>query len=84
MGWHTNYEVEFDDHIDWDDDEVRRCLKHFNVQHLYLRDMELPRVMLCVYSQNPVETILVVLKDLYFTSMRYRIYNINEPWIKFP
>lgn len=81
MGWHTNYEVEFNNHIDWDDDDVRRRLSDFAVQHLYLRDMEKPRLMLCVYSQNPVEEILNALKSMYHTSMCYRIYNTGEEWV---
>jgi hypothetical protein len=83
MGWHINYEVEFQDSIDWDDDEVKRSLKGFNVQFLYLRDMDKPRVMLCVYSQNPVEDILGVLIILYSTGMRYRIYNTQDEWLTF-
>jgi len=83
MGWYTNYEVEFDDFIDWDDNDVKRCLKPFNVDYLYLRDMDKPRVMVCVYSQNSVIKILIALKSLYSTSMRFRMYNSEEEWIAF-
>ena len=82
MGYYTNYEVEFDEQIDWDDAVVRTCLEPFAAQHLYLRDLEKPRVMLSVYSQNPVEDILVVLKGLYSTGIRYRAYNSSE-WTTF-
>lgn len=82
MGWHTNYEVEFTKNIDWDDNDVKNSLES-NIQYLYLRDLELPRVIVCVYSQNSIEEILDVLKRLYATSMRYRIYNSNEEcWSK--
>lgn len=83
MGWYTNYEVEFDKIIDWDDNDVKRCLKPFNVEYLYLRDMNKPRVILCVYSHNPVKSILIALKGLYSTGMRYRVYNSDEAWIVF-
>lgn len=82
MGGYTNYEVEFDTSIDWDDDDVRRCLITFIVQYLYLRDMDKPRVMLCVYSHNPIEVILTALKSLYPAGMRYRMYD-SDAWIAF-
>ncbi len=73
MGWFTNYEVEFLNDIDWDDSEVRRVLPD-TVEYLYLRDLELPRVIFCVYSHDSIEKILFFLKGLYMTNMRYRIY----------
>ena len=83
MGWFTNYEVEFDDAIDWDDEVVKSNLKPFSVEYLYLRDLDKPRIVLCVYSQNPVEGILSVLKSLYSVDMRYRKYNSDEVWFQF-
>ena len=83
MGWYTNYEVEFDECIDWDDDDVKRCLKPLNVDYLYLRDMNKPRVILCIYSDNPVKNILMALKNIYSAGMCYRIYNSDESWIAF-
>jgi hypothetical protein len=83
MGVYTNYEVEFGDDIDWDDDSVKDCLKSFAVQYLYLRDMDKPRVMLCVYSQNPIHLILTALKSLYSVKIQYRMYRDKE-WIAFP
>ena len=84
MGWYTNYEVEFAEMPDWDDEEVKRCLEPFTVQHLYLRDMDVPRLILCVYSQDPVEVILKALMTLYPIDIRYRFYNTKfpllEPW----
>jgi len=82
MGWYTNYEVEFDEQIDWDDHVVAACLQPFASQHLYLRDLPKPRVILCVYSQNPVEDILEVLMALYPTGIRYRVYSSSE-WTTF-
>jgi hypothetical protein len=82
MGWYTNYEVEFDEYIEWDDSDTKNCLSKFNVQYLYLRDLDTPRLILCVYSQNPVEKILTVLKNRYFDRLRYRVYG-TEAWIRF-
>ena len=83
MGWYMNYELEFDEEIEWDDDAVKRCLKDFDVKHLHLKDFTTTRVILCVYSQKSVEQILALLKGLYDTSMRYRVYNSVE-WTIFP
>jgi len=83
MGWYTNYEVEFENFIDWDNNDVKRCLIPFNVEYLYLRDMNKPYVILSVYSQNSINNILTALKSLYPTSIRYRIYNSDEAWIAF-
>jgi hypothetical protein len=82
MGWYTNYEVEFAEDIDWDNIYVTVCLKPFNVQHLYLRDLDKPRVMLCLYSQNKIGDILAALKTLYPVAMRYQIYNTGI-WSEF-
>ena len=83
MGWYINYEIQFDDdeYIDWDD--VKRSLKHFNVDYLYLRDLDKPLLMLCIYSQYPIKEILLTLKKLNFTNMSYRIYNSNDTFIPF-
>ena len=70
-----NYEVEFDDEIEWDDEAVKKCLKDFDVEHLHLKDYITTRVILRVYSHKSVEQILAVLKTLYDTGMRYRAYN---------
>ena len=82
MGFYTNYEVEFSDSIEWDDDVVKRSLESFNLTYIYLRDMELPRFILCLYSQHTLEEILEVIKLLYPAKMRYRIYN-REEWTPF-
>jgi len=78
MGWYINYEVEFDKNVEWNDDDVRDCLTLFNVLHLYLRDLEKPRVILCLYSQTSIEDILAALKNLYPVGMRYQIYNTGN------
>jgi len=79
MGWYTNYEVEFSTQIDWNED-MQSCLTKFKVEHLYLRDLELPRVIMCVYSNNPVESILESLKNIYKTDIRYRVYG-TDVWV---
>lgn len=79
MGWYTSYEIEFAAQIDWDD-VTNDCLNKFNVQYLYLRDLELPRLVVCVYSIHSIEDILHALKTEYKTTMRYRKYD-TAVWI---
>lgn len=83
MGGFTNYEVEFDAYVDWDDDITKHRLTPLDVQYLYLRDFETPRVMLCIYSQTPLEDVLSSLKTLYNTNLRYRVYG-EGGWIRSP
>ena len=78
MGWYINYEVEFDSDIDWDDEAVDASLGCFHVKHLYLRDFDTTRIILCIYSHNTIKEILTVLKGLYSTEMRWRVYNTKE------
>ena len=81
MGWYTNYEIEFSEQINWND-VTNDCLNQFNLTCLYLRDLELPRLIVSVYSNHSVEDILDALKTEYKTTMRYRIYNTNK-WITY-
>lgn len=85
MGWHTNYEVEFDEFVDWEDAHVTRVFDSlsFDVTHLYLRDLAKTRVMLCVYSHTPVEDVLGALKVLYHVPMRFRVYDNGEAWVAY-
>jgi len=82
MGWYTTYEVEFYECSDWDVDAAKKYLNSVNVEYLYLRDLDTSRIVLCAYSQTPIEEILVVLKYLYSCSIRYRRYTTEE-WIVF-
>ena len=79
MGWYTTYEIEFAEQIEWND-VTNDCLNKFNVQSLYLRDLELPRLVVCVYSSHSIEDILDALKTEYKTTMRYRRYD-TAVWI---
>jgi hypothetical protein len=82
MGWYTTYEVDFYNCTEWDDETAKKYLNSVNVEYLYLRDLDTPRIVLCVYSQTPIEEILVVLKYLYSCSIRYRRYTTDE-WVVF-
>ena len=82
MGWYTNYEVEFKNYVDWDDCDVNRILESFDVQYLYLRDMDTFRVIFSLYSHHSIEDILANLKILYPVGMRYHIYN-SDMWVDY-
>ena len=82
MGWYTNYELEFDTIIDWNDEIVGCHLRPFNIQYMYLKDMGVSRAIVSVYSQVPVETIIGILSSLYFTGIKYRAYMSDQEWIR--
>ena len=77
MGWYTTCEIEFAAQIEWNTND---CLKKFNVEHLYLRDLELPRLIVSVHSSHSIEDILDALKTEYKTTMRYRRYD-TPVWV---
>ena len=79
MVWYKkNYEILFDDFVEWDDNEVKRCLGGFQCQFLYLHDR---RVVFCISLQYDIRDILDILFDLYFTDMSYREYD-SSVWTK--
>jgi hypothetical protein len=79
MGWYTTYEIEFASQIEWND-VTNDCLNKFNLTCLYLRDLELPRLIVSVYSSHSIEDILDALKTEYKTTMRYRRYD-TAVWV---
>ena len=36
MGWYINYELELEEHVDWDDNIITEKLKDINCNWLYL------------------------------------------------
>ena len=77
MGWYINYELELEEHVDWDDDQVKIALKDINCNWLYLRDNIDPIVILSLYSQHDIKDIVNILIELYDIDIRYRIYQKN-------
>jgi hypothetical protein len=77
MGWYTTCEIEFAAQIEWNTNDY---LNKFNVEHLYLRDLELPRLIVSVHSSHSIEDILDALKTEYKTTMRYRRYD-TAVWV---
>jgi len=80
MGWYMNYEVVFDEHVDWDDQMVANCLSMFNCQFLCLRDLDETTIIISLYSEHDIKDILDVIYDIYFTHMSYRKYG-TYTWI---
>jgi len=74
MGWYINYELELEEHVDWDDDQVKIALKDINCNWLYLRDNIDPIVILSLYSQHDIKDVVNILTGLYDIDIVYRIY----------
>lgn len=79
MGWHINYEIVFENDVDWDDTDVEEMTRMYDCKFLYLRDLDTTTVMCCLYSQTNINTILEILTFLYHTKMKYRVYN-TQSW----
>lgn len=83
MGWFTSFEIEFETFIDWDDNEFEDKLKDDDIVHdvefMYLRDFERPRLITCVYSHTRIQDIVEILHKVYKTPMKYRVYG-EEIW----
>ena len=74
MPYYINYEVEFDEEVEWEDAHVKHCLEPFQCDFLYLRDLPVPTVIFSVSTSHDIYDILSVIYDLYITDMRYKIY----------
>ena len=77
MGWYINYELELEEHVDWDDEIVKQKLKDINCNWLYLRDNTDPIVILSLYSQHNINDIITIISNLYDIDIIYRIYGKN-------
>ena len=77
MGWYINYELELEEHVDWDDEQVGIALKDINCKWLYLRDNVEPIVILSLYSQHNIKDIIPIISNLYDIDIIYRIYGKN-------
>ena len=76
MGWYINYELELEEHVDWDDNIITEKLKDINCKFLYLRDNINPIVILSLYSQHDIKEIIKILSELYDIDIVYRLYGI--------
>ena len=74
MAYYINYEVEFDEEVEWDDEHVKHCLEPFNCQFLYLRNLPIMTVIFSVSAAHDIYDILSVIYDLYITDMSYKEY----------
>ena len=75
---YTNYELDFLEHIEWDEDQVKLCLADFDYKTLYPNGA---RILISVNNQHNILDILDILFDIYFTDMLYREYGKTE-WLK--
>ena len=74
MGWYINYELELEEHVDWDDYIILEKLKDINCKWLYLRDNVNPVVILSLYSQHDIKDIVKIISNLYDIDIIYRLY----------
>jgi hypothetical protein len=66
----TNYEVEFDDTIEWNEKKVKECLTNNTTMFLPIYQYSKFRVLVILGMNDDINDILTVFYDLYFTDMR--------------
>lgn len=84
MGWHINYEIEFEDWVDFDREDMEEKLKDDDIVHdvevMLLRGFKCPRCIACVYSHTKISEVLDILLRVYKTPMKYRLYDEEVDW----
>ena len=82
MGWHINYEVVFEDEIDWDDDNIRKEFDEIMASFFYLRGCDDQRLIVEIYTTYcTFEETMKILANAYKVPMKYRVYG-SEEWKK--
>jgi len=46
MGWYINYEIDFENTIEWLDEKTKKSLKDFDCEIIYLQNC----CIICLYS----------------------------------
>ena len=69
----TNYEVEFEEHIEWNETKVKECLTNTTTLFVPIHQYSKFRVLVIMGLNDNINDILTVFYDLYFTDMRYKI-----------
>lgn len=78
MGWHINYEVVFEEEIDWDDDNIRKEFDEIMASFFYLRGADDQRMILEIYtSYCTLEQAMKILAETYKVPMKYRVYGTD-------
>ena len=68
-----NYEVEFEEHIEWNETKVKECLTNTTALFVPIHQYSKFRVLIIMGLNDNINDILTVFYDLYFTDMRYKI-----------
>ena len=68
-----NYEVEFEESIEWSESKVKECLTNNSTLFVPIYQYSKFRVLIIMGLNDNINDILTVFYDLYFTDMRYKI-----------
>ena len=78
MGYYTNYEIMFNEHVDWDDQVIKNNFTNYSCKWLYLRDMNEMIIIFSLYSYHEIKDVLDILSNIYQVDIKYRIYGAIE------
>ena len=74
MGWYINYEIDFENTIEWLDDETKKALEDIDCTIMYLRDYDFQRCIVCLYSHYDIHKVLAILYSIYLSPMKWGKY----------
>jgi hypothetical protein len=78
MGWYINYEIVFEDHVVWDDEEVRMALRDINCHFLYLRNYKDSIVIFSLYMKHEIKDLVNILARFFDIQLKYRLYGTDK------
>jgi hypothetical protein len=78
MGWYINYEIGFENHLEWDDAEVKKGLAEIDCYFIYLRNYEKPVAIFSLYMKHDIKEIANPLTYFFNTEVKYRLYGTDK------
>ena len=82
MPQYKNYEIQFDESIEWDYDNIKVCLADFDCLCVFINNASKHTVIIKAYRPYNIIGILNVLYDIYIVDMKYREFNVSK-WKKY-
>jgi len=79
MGSYINYEIDFENTIEWNDEYTKNSLENIDCEIMYLRNLNgSQRCILCLYSHYDIYQVLAILYSIYLSPMKYGQYGDGD------
>ena len=79
MPQYKNYEIQFDESIEWDYDNIKVCLADFDCLCVFINNASKHTVIIKAYRPYNIIGILNVLYDIYIVDMKYPVLKFTIP-----